>query len=90
MKSLSNDIPGERVSRSPCGERGLKCQAAARQLRHIRRSPCGERGLKFHKAHDSALTGLRRSPCGERGLKSAVDDNQFAAALVAPRAGSVD
>lgn len=34
--------------RSPCGERGLKCDNEGAAARVIpRRSPCGERGLKF-------------------------------------------
>ena len=34
------------LSRSPCGERGLKCNRADSVASSFRRSPCGERGLK--------------------------------------------
>ena len=37
----------ETLSRSPCGERGLKCHSAASFVPRGGRSPCGERGLKF-------------------------------------------
>jgi len=35
------------MSRSPHGERGLKCTIRAGNRLHPRRSPHGERGLKF-------------------------------------------
>ena len=35
------------LSRSPCGERGLKLYTTHRPRHLPRRSPCGERGLKF-------------------------------------------
>ena len=53
------------------------------------RSPCGERGLKLQRPARCLLHG-RRSPCGERGLKSIVPSAEDLAAIVAPRAGSVD
>ena len=57
------------LSRSPCGERGLKCELIARHGFQLpRRSPCGERGLKCGLRMVNA-TSRRRSPCGERGLK---------------------
>ena len=54
--------------RSPCGERGLKCQRQHHCVFPSSRSPCGERGLKCFFA---LLRSHRfsRSPCGERGLK---------------------
>ena len=36
-------------SRSPCGERGLKCLDVLRLNGENRRSPCGERGLKLRQ-----------------------------------------
>ena len=54
--------------RSPCGERGLKCQQTVRFGCPSRRSPCGERGLKL-QTQNALWTSWRRSPCGERGLK---------------------
>ena len=47
MKLLIIIWVGAWGSRSPCGERGLKCAAERRRLHpRDRRSPCGERGLK--------------------------------------------
>ena len=57
------------VSRSPCGERGLKFRKVCIDLHYHRRSPCGERGLKCGVSR-GVLAHFRRSPCGERGLKS--------------------
>ena len=56
-------------SRSPHGERGLKCQGSAGRYGSHRRSPHGERGLKYDV---DVVRGVRisRSPHGERGLKS--------------------
>ena len=56
------------ISRSPCGERGLKYHVVRRTTAAVCRSPCGERGLKFRAAEEATIRG-RRSPCGERGLK---------------------
>ena len=77
-------------SRSPCGERGLKCC----HLALVRRQPLSlpvrgawieicERGLTSCKRR-------RRSPCGERGLKSLQKISKKNVICVAPRAGSVD
>ena len=38
------------VSRSPCGERGLKFDVFCNVNLYLRRSPCGERGLKYLQA----------------------------------------
>ena len=56
--------------RSPCGERGLKFDAAGFFYSGRSRSPCGERGLKLLPPGISVPKALCRSPCGERGLKS--------------------
>ena len=78
-----------RLSRSPCGERGLKFWETAH--RHCRkgRSPCGERGLKFpfaigSKPVDMSLPvrGAWIEIMGVYGTRSM--------RKVAPRAGSVD
>ena len=55
-------------SRSPCGERGLKCIRRRHPLPRESRSPCGERGLKWEVGKVCTSAGSR-SPCGERGLK---------------------
>ena len=55
-------------SRSPCGERGLKCVSYDYLAGCDGRSPCGERGLKCQQEARQPQTN-RRSPCGERGLK---------------------
>ena len=57
------------ISRSPCGERGLKYHSVANRADCQRRSPCGERGLKSLIVPQNAAKCHRRSPCGERGLK---------------------
>ena len=41
-----NTTASVRSRRSPCGERGLKCEVCIDTHYHHRRSPCGERGLK--------------------------------------------
>ena len=43
----------QRQRRSPCGERGLKCEGRAPLRNAGRRSPCGERGLKSSTARKS-------------------------------------
>ena len=55
-------------SRSPHGERGLKCNITLAIANVNRRSPHGERGLKSGKARVSD-EAWGRSPHGERGLK---------------------
>ena len=56
-------------SRSPRGERGLKCIAGTVEgLLRWGRSPRGERGLKSLVV-GATVAYLRRSPRGERGLK---------------------
>ena len=57
------------TSRSPHGERGLKCRPHANHHPQTSRSPHGERGLKYHRPCRQARP-MRRSPHGERGLKS--------------------
>ena len=44
------------LCRSPCGERGLKCDGFLLHVGIRRRSPCGERGLKY-------VIGNRVSSC---------------------------
>ena len=44
-------------SRSPCGERGLKCAVALRDEVVFSRSPCGERGLKSPDGHGDGRRG---------------------------------
>ena len=59
-----------RRSRSPHGERGLKCQGWRTWGYRSRRSPHGERGLK--SVYEQPLEiPMGRSPHGERGLKYA-------------------
>ena len=56
------------ASRSPHGERGLKCACSSSRRTVGSRSPHGERGLKcVGKVFDGVLSS--RSPHGERGLK---------------------
>ena len=57
-----------RNSRSPHGERGLKCKQGRRWRRTGCRSPHGERGLKL-LAEELDVIKFSRSPHGERGLK---------------------
>ena len=78
------------MSRSPHGERGLKCREAEaeRGARH-RRSPHGERGLKCRPARAGSEGPGRRSPHGERGLKFS-SGRSMLRVWVAPRTGSVD
>ena len=58
------------LSRSPCGERGLKyCCNPHPTSKIASRSPCGERGLKSFSGLRPAVRPDSRSPCGERGLK---------------------
>ena len=57
------------ASRSPHGERGLKCGRVVTVLMLTRRSPHGERGLKFAAALCELGGKGIRSPHGERGLK---------------------
>ena len=45
--------------RSPCGERGLKCQFLLCVFQQrLRRSPCGERGLKFSAGEPGLIWNL--------------------------------
>ena len=43
------------MSRSPCGERGLKSPTTIQNNFSVGRSPCGERGLKFASQPEIAL-----------------------------------
>ena len=43
------------LSRSPCGERGLKLNGVASVASLSGRSPCGERGLKCRKARNGSF-----------------------------------
>ena len=56
---------GRTKSRSPYGERGLKCRKGVRQLLTVRRSPYGERGLKLRDGYrmtlDKTSLSLRRA-----------------------------
>ena len=56
------------ASRSPHGERGLKCQHDWGLTYRPGRSPHGERGLKLDRAAEKP-SDIGRSPHGERGLK---------------------
>ena len=76
--------------RSPCGERGLKCDGFLLHVGIRRRSPCGERGLKYCPQFPCRKNPSSRSPCGERGLKSTQRGKTRPPRTVAPRAGSVD
>ena len=75
--------------RSPCGERGLKCESRWQDALAMCRSPCGERGLKCWRRRFRPPPPAGRSPCGERGLKYWRRTSSDATADVAPRAGSV-
>ena len=57
------------TSRSPHGERGLKCVVGVKCRGLNGRSPHGERGLKFGVWLESYAFIACRSPHGERGLK---------------------
>ena len=59
MKSLDDIEVYKWRGRSPCGERGLKCQRQRRADSARRRSPCGERGLKYIIQH--AIEGSEKS-----------------------------
>ena len=62
---------GERHSRSPHGERGLKSGSTSTgSMAMPGRSPHGERGLKYRSPILAHMRLPRRSPHGERGLKS--------------------
>ena len=77
-------------SRSPHGERGLKCRTRMPPCSlHPRRSPHGERGLKLSEHSLWACVG-RRSPHGERGLKCRMLSDQYGIDLVALLMESVD
>ena len=56
-------------SRSPHGERGLKCGYCGCVADCRCRSPHGERGLKSHDCAFTEPPPCGRSPHGERGLK---------------------
>ena len=72
MKSYSSGCARVITSRSPHGERGLKCGGrGAVCYGEPGRSPHGERGLKY-KVLQEALPMSGRSPHGERGLKSSL------------------
>ena len=76
-------------SRSPCGERGLKCFGFYNTVRRNCRSPCGERGLK------SLLADAGFPPCASlpvRGAWIEIPSGSVISSvgMVAPRAGSVD
>ena len=91
MKSLQTvHLAAAHPSRSPCGERGLKCHSPECAEAESRRSPCGERGLKSEKVVPNAEARAGRSPCGERGLKLQWRSQILEQLPVAPRAGSVD
>ena len=79
-----------RGSRSPCGERGLKSAPVQDDTKaQFGRSPCGERGLKSVWSWLS-LPVVVSLPV--RGAWIEMEDrvSRGRAALVAPRAGSVD
>ena len=57
------------ASRSPHGERGLKCVFGVLIFAARRRSPHGERGLKCVSGNRVQEWRACRSPHGERGLK---------------------
>ena len=89
MKSKASGCPSVLVSRSPCGERGLKFVLIARREHQHRRSPCGERGLKLHfdgacRAHFQSL------PVRGAWIEIYCSGGVCCPPEVAPRAGSVD
>ena len=57
-------------SRSPCGERGLKCIADALGVEDIRTSlPVRGAWIEIIRRCSALASRYSRSPCGERGLK---------------------
>ena len=78
--------------RSPCGERGLKCEGRA-PLRNagLCRSPCGERGLKFIRVAARAAAEHQSLPVRGAWIEIVLHRKQLRTRrAVAPRAGSVD
>ena len=78
------------ASRSPCGERGLKCAIAVVGGQGGRSLPV--RGAWVEMWISTAIVTVMdcRSPCGERGLKWQQQRQRGRGGVVAPRAGSVD
>ena len=78
-------------SRSPHGERGLKCKMFTWMIvKHLCRSPHGERGLKYDNGITFWVNGAGRSPHGERGLKLKIYCQRYQASFVALLTESVD
>ena len=67
------------MSRSPCGERGLKCLSAASFVPRAGSLPVRGAWVEIGLSRRPRVRASGRSPCGERGLKS------FTAALVRRR-----
>ena len=76
-------------SRSPCGERGLKCKIDYIIHTLKSRSPCGERGLKFC-FHDFTHRPVRSLPVRGAWIEISSMLRIAFMMVVAPRAGSVD
>ena len=77
------------TSRSPCGERGLKCLLLETFDSLLRRSPCGERGLKY-LAPKSVRCSTASLPVRGAWIEIVVAVEVAGQHQVAPRAGSVD
>ena len=80
----------DKNSRSPHGERGLKCGGSLDRSDHTWSLP--SRGAWIEMGNSSIFKALRlgRSPHGERGLKSVPSAGLSRAGTVAPLTGSVD
>ena len=62
--------PPQAARRSPCGERGLKCDAIAAEDEELASLPVRGAWIEITSYIMRAIWIVRRSPCGERGLKS--------------------
>ena len=56
-------------SRSPCGERGLKCVRCKIQFYTEKSLPVRGAWIEIAAVDKAKTVFSRRSPCGERGLK---------------------
>ena len=78
------------ISRSPCGERGLKLRIVALFDCFFSRSPCGERGLKYQMLPYPLALFLSSLPVRGAWIEIPSTKSQYGLSVVAPRAGSVD
>ena len=58
-----------RSSRSPCGERGLKCKEMKALIDLMESLPVRGAWIEMCREGKYPARSHRRSPCGERGLK---------------------